>query len=391
MDAWSQSRPLLIACAKGLSPYLAAEIRALGLPVRAENETSVETEGTLADATRLNLWLRTAQRVMFPVREFRARTPEELYQELVRAPWEQFIPADGYLTVDGVVANEWIRDPRFANMKCKDAIVDRIRHVHGRRPDSGPENSGAAVFLYWKGDRGVAYLNTSGEALARRGYRRIPLEAPMQETLAAGVVLATGWTGQDAFVNPMCGSGTLAIEAAWIATNRAPGLLREDFAFKHLLGFDSVAWARLRAAALDAVRPAPAAKIVATDLRPKAIEAARKNARDAGVERLIAFHVCDFADTPIPEGGGAVVLNPEYGERMGDAEALGGVYARIGDFLKQRCAGYRGFVFTGSSALAKAVGLRTSRRIPFFNSRIECRLLQYDLYAGTRRTDRPDE
>jgi putative N6-adenine-specific DNA methylase len=187
----------------------------------------------------------------------------------------------------------------------------------------------------------------------------------------------------------MCGSGTLAIEAAWLATNRAPGLLREDFGFKHLLGFDPVAWARQRAAALDGIRPAPAGKIVATDIRPKAVEAARRNARDAGVESLIAFRVCDFAETAIPEGGGVVVLNPEYGERMGDAENLAGTYERIGDFLKQRCAGCRGYVFTGSPTLAKAVGLRTSRRIPFFNSRIECRLLQYDLYAGTRRTDLP--
>ncbi len=269
-------------------------------------------------------------------------------------------------------------------MKTKDAIVDRLTELCGVRPDSGPDRDRAVVNVYWKGKRVLVYLDTSGEPLSRRGYRKIPLAAPMQETLAAAVILATGWNGRTSFVNPMCGSGTLAIEAALFAQGKAPGLLRSNYGFIHLKGFDPAAWRKIRAAA-HALQKETASRIVATDIDPKAVAAARQNARTAGVEQIIEFAVCPFAETPIPERGGIVILNPPYGERIGEQSRLIGLYREIGDFFKQRCGGYRGYIFTGNAALGKEVGLRTKRRITFYNGEIECRLLEYELYEGTRQ------
>jgi putative N6-adenine-specific DNA methylase len=379
-------RPILASCAKGVPPYLAAELRSLGFPVLAERPSGVETEGTLTDAMRMNLHLRTAQRIMVEVNFFRARNADDLYGEVRNMPWETWLAADGYVRVASSVNTESIRDPRFASLRAKDAIVDRIRVVCGKRPDSGPERDRASVFVYWNSTECRVYLDTSGESLSRRGYRMAGGEAPMQESLAAAVVLATGWDGSTPFVNPMCGSGTLAIEAALLALNRAPGMLRDNFAFMHIKGFDKGAWDRLRQAARGTVRKTlQCGKIVATDHDPRAVEIARKNAHVAGVDSHISFQVCDFAKTTIPPGAGIVVLNPEYGVRMGEESALEATYKRIGDFFKQRCQGYTGYMFTGNLELAKKQGLRTFRKVTFFNGELECRLLGYQLYAGSRR------
>ena len=215
----------------------------------------------------------------------------------------------------------------------------------------------------------------------------MPHKAPLQETLAAGIVLATGYpeTGRH-FLSPMCGSGTLAIEAALVALHRAPGLLRPGFAFQHLLGFDAGLYAELRREAQAGSKKSLPGRIVASDIDPAALAAARQNARTAGVEDHIEFELCDFRETSVPDDApGVCVLNPEYGERLGDAERLSAVYAGIGDFFKQRLPGWRGFVFTGNPDLAGKVGLKPRRRTPLFNAKIECRLLEYELYQGTRR------
>jgi len=356
--------------------------------VRAEHDTGVETEGTAADAMKLNLYLRTGNRVMYELDQFRIHSADELYRRLRQMPWEACLPANGYFTVTSFVRTPAIRDARFVNVKAKDAIVDRIRDQCGQRPDSGNERNAAVVFVYWNEMECKVYLDTSGEALARRGYRKIPLAAPMQETLAAAVIRATGWTGQTHWINPMCGSGTLAIEAALLGLGRPPGLLRSNYGFMHLQGFDAAAWQGLRAAARALPKQKLGGRIIATDIRPEAVEAARQNALTAGVDHAIEFGVCDFAATPVPAEGGAVILNPEYGERLGSTADLEPLYRRIGDFFKKSCQGYTGYVFTGNLELAKQIGLRSRRRILFFNGAIECRLLAFELYEGTRRPPR---
>jgi 23S rRNA G2445 N2-methylase RlmL len=387
-DNRMEKTKILITCPKGLPPFLAQEIASLGFPVIDETVAGVETEGGLDDTMLLNLSLRTAHRVLLHLSTFKALDADDLYTHASGIEWERFIDENEYMSVHSSVDNPTITNPLFANVKCKDAIVDRLNARRGRRPDSGPDMTGAVVFLYWKGNNCSIYIDTSGEPLAKRGYRKIPLKAPMQETLAAAVVMAAGWNGQGNFVNPMCGSGTLAIEAALIALNRAPGILRSNFGFMHIKGFDRGKWDEMRSRAKTSTIKNITGKIIATDNNPSAIHAARNNASTAGVERFIDFGVCDFRDTTVPDGGGVVMLNPEYGERLGKLTQLENTYKEIGDFFKQRCKGYKGCIFTGNFDLAKKVGLRTRRKIPFFNSNIECRLLEYELYEGSRRQDK---
>jgi len=385
MSLWVRKNRIVITCAKGIAPFLKEEVLSLGFPILSEGIASVETEGTMDDAMRLNLFIRTGQRVLFLLEAFNAKNPDELYRKISRMRWEDYIPEDDYICVTSSVDTPTIKDSRFANLKCKDAIVDRIKERRGRRPDAGPERDRIVVHLYWKGDLCQVFLDTSGEPLSKRGYRKIPLKAPMQETLAAAVVLATGWKDNGNFINPMCGSGTLAIEAALIALNRAPGLLRSNYGLMHLKGFNEPSWNVMRKKIKALAKNSLKGKIIATDIRQEAVEAAKKNAATAGVEHWIEFGVCDFSETPVPEGGGVVILNPEYGERLGKVEELNETYKGIGDYFKKKCKGYRGYIFTGNLDLLKKVGLKTSRRIPFFNSNIECRLLEYDLYEGSKK------
>ena len=385
MSFWTKKSKIVITCAKGVPPFLRQEILSLGFPVLGEGRAEVETEGSLEDAMRLNLLIRSGQRILFLLESFHAKTPDELYKRMSRISWEEYIPEDGYFCVTSSVNNPTIRDSRFANVKCKDAVVDRIKEKCGRRPDTGNGRDRVVIHLYWRGNLCQVFIDTSGEPLSRRGYRMIPLKAPMQETLAAAVVLATGWTGNGNFINPMCGSGTLAIEATLIALGRAPGLLKSNYGFMHLKGFEEPSWKvlrrKIRAEASDRLN----VRMIATDISQQAVEAAKKNATTAGVERFIEFGVCDFSETPVPNNGGAVLLNPEYGERMGEVERLKAIYKSIGDFFKKRCQGYKGYIFTGNLDLTKRVGLRTKSRTLFYNGPIECRLLEYDLYEGSQK------
>ena len=387
---FTKEAPILVTCPMHAAPQLAAEIGTLGLPVHDELPAGARTEGSLVDCMRLNLHLRTGMRVQYELARLRAADADALYAEASRLPWEEIVPEDGYLSVSSAVRNQTITDSRFANLRLKDAVVDRINARCGRRPDSGPDQHGCVLFLYWQGDEVVLSLDTSGETLARRGYRRIPHRAPMQETLAAACILASAWEPGTNFIAPMCGSGTLAIEAALLAVNAAPGLLREGFAFQRLVGYaeqGAEAFEELRRAARKGRVKRPAGRIIATDIDPRAVEAARRNAVAAEVDHLIEFGVGDFRETEVPPPPGAVMLNPEYGARLGDKRQLETVYAAIGDFFKKSCGGYLGYIFTGNLKLAKRVGLRTRRRLPFFNAKIECRLLEYELYAGSRKDD----
>lgn len=425
MTIWKKKNTILVTCPKGVAPYLQAEIAALGLPVRAQMDTAVQTAGSLEDTLLLNLHLRTASRILYLLDTFKADTPGSLYGHLHELPWETLISAagkDAYLCVTSTVDNPLVTDSRFVNVKVKDAVVDRIRDKCGLRPDSGPEKDKTVVHVYWKNNEAAVYLDTSGERLAMRGYRKIPLEAPMQETLAAAVILASGWNGEGAFVNPMCGSGTLAIEAAMIATNRAPGLLRSNFGFMHVRDFPETLWQEMRKKARDSARKKLPVKIIATDIDREAVLAAGRNAQTAGVDHLIEFNTCSYEKTFLPDDGGVIIINPPYGERMGttadksryhreeftagrkmiirraadrankskgnalrDRARLENLYQGIGDFFKKTGGGYIGYIFTGNLEMIKKVGLRTSRRIILYNGDIECRLLEYELYQGSRK------
>lgn len=388
MSILQEKRKILVSCPQRIAPILKEEVLSLGYPVVSESETFVETEGTFEDTMRLNLFIRTAHRVLFFLEEFPAPTPDALYKGFKRIQWEDYIDKDGYISISSYAEHPSVKDTRFPNLKAKDAIVDRFRDKFGVRPDSGSERKGVMIYFYWVANRCSVFFDTSGVTLTKRNYRKIPYKAPMQEALAAAVLTAGRWNGEGNFVNPMCGSGTLAIEAALMALNKAPGLLRSDYAFMHIKGFDKEAWNKVRQEARLQGKKKLEGKIIATDISKEAIKASIQNAKTAGVDHLIEFKVCDFRETEVPIGGGKVFLNPEYGERLGEERELEAIYKGIGDFFKQKCLGYMGYVFTGNMNLAKKIGLRTKRRIPFFNGKIDCRLLEFELYEGSRKGPR---
>ncbi|PZF70842.1 THUMP domain-containing class I SAM-dependent RNA methyltransferase [Taibaiella soli] len=387
MSVYTKSAPVTITCNKRLAPYVEKEVKELGYEIEETFMTGVRLNATVNECIRLNLSLRCASQVLYSLKRFRAEDADDIYRELRSFPWETLLPDGGYFSVTSNVFNETINNSMFANLRVKDAIVDRMREKTGERPSTGAELIGAVVHLFWKNDEAEIFIDTSGDSLGRHGYRKIPGRAPMLEALAAATILATNWDGKSPFVNPMCGSGTLAIEAALIATNTRPGLFRDNYAFMHLIGYDEDIYleerGRLENQIADEV---PGLRIIASDYSDIAIKNARKNALAAGVSDLIEFQLCDFAETDVPEGGkGAVFMNPEYGDRLGEETELEATYARIGDFMKQKCGGYYGYIFTGNLDLAKKIGLKAKRRIEFYNSKIDCRLLEYELYEGTRR------
>ncbi len=386
MQVFHNKSKVIITCNKRLSPYLQDEVTALGYTIERAFPTGVELNITLTECIKLNLNLRCASQILYSIKSFKAITPDDLYNEIKQIEWEELIDFSGYFSVTSNVDNPNITTPLFANLKVKDAIVDRMKEIKGIRPDSGSDANKAVVHLYWKDADADVFMDTSGETLAKHGYRKIPGKAPMLEALASGVIYATKWDRKSPFINPMCGSGTLAIEAALIATNRAPGLYRMNYAFMHILGYEEEAFFAERRVLKDQVIKNPDLKIIASDLSEDAVEVSRRNAKTAGVDTLIEFEVCDFELTSVPEEGkGAVVFNPEYGERLGVHSKLEQTYKRMGDYMKTKCKGYAGYIFTGNPDLAKKIGLKASRKLEFYNGKLDCRLLEYELYDGSRR------
>jgi len=386
MQVFHNKSKVIITCNKRLSPYLQEEVTALGYTIERAFATGVELNITLTACIKLNLNLRCASQILYCIKNFKAVTPDDLYKEISAIEWEELIDFTGYFSVTSNVDNPNITTPLFANLKVKDAIVDRLKEKKGIRPDSGSDANKTVVHLYWKDAEAAIFMDTSGETLAKHGYRKIPGKAPMLEALASGTIYATQWDKKSPFINPMCGSGTLAIEAALIATNRAPGLYRMNYGFMHILGYNEEVFFAERRILKDQVVKNIDIKIVASDISEDAVEVTRRNAKTAGVDTLIDFQVCDFELTTVPEDGkGVVVFNPEYGERLGIHSKLELTYKRMGDFMKKECKGYTGYIFTGNPDLAKKIGLRASKKIEFYNGKLDCRLLEYELYDGSRR------
>ena len=385
MSLYNTIAPITITCNKRLAPYLEQEVRDLGFQIEETFITGVRIKGTINDCIRLNLNLYCASQVLYSLEQFEANHADDVYNHLLKISWEDIIPDPGYFSVTSNVQTPTINNNMFANVRVKDAIVDRLREKTGNRPSTGPELTGAVIHLFWKFERAEIFIDTSGDSLARHGYRKIPGRAPMLEALASATILASRWDRVSPFVNPMCGSGTLAIEAALIATNSRPGLFRTNFAFMHLQGYDEEVYFKAQDELEEQIIDVPGLRILASDYSELAVTNAKKNAIAAGVANLIEFEICDFADAEVPAGeNGVFFVNPEYGDRLGNIDELEETYGRIGDFMKQKCGGYYGYVFTGNLDLAKKIGLKAKRRIEFYTSTIDCRLLEYELYSGTR-------
>lgn len=385
MDVFSRKARVIITCSKRLAPYLEGEVKELGFETERTFPTGVELKATAADCIRLNLNLRSASQILYSLKTFTANSPEHVYRHVKDYPWEELLDPDGYFTVTSQADHPTVNNSMFLNVKVKDAVADAMRDKMKRRPDSGPAHDKTVIHLFWRDNRAEIFLDTSGETLSKHGYRKIPGKAPMLEALAASTVMAARWDLRSPFVNPMCGSSTIAIEAALMATNRRPGLFRTNYSFMHVKGFDEDLYAHEYRRLEDQVREVEGLEIIATDISEDAINISKVNAGLAGVEKYIQFDVCDFEQTRIPESPGVIYFNPEYGERLGEIAELERTYERIGDFMKQKCQGYLGYVFTGNLDLAKKIGLKAKRRIEFYTAKLDCRLLEYELYGGTRR------
>ena len=374
-------------CPRGLEQALADELQRLGATAIAPAEGGVAFEGEQALAYRANLESRLASRILWRVGGGRYRTEHDVHALAETIAWPKHFRADRTLRVDVAATRSPLTSLEFATLTIKDAIVDRFRADAGSRPSIDKRAPDVRAHAYLTGDEVTFYLDTSGEPLFKRGYRRDTEEAPLRENLAAGLVVLSGWTPGTPLLDPMCGSGTIAIEAALIAADRAPGLAR-TFGFQKLAWYDGPTWQRIRQKALDRTPPdGQAPTIVASDVSPAAIQKTLANASAAKVERWLVVESADVLSRRAPAQSGALIANPPYGVRLADQQKLAAFYPQLGDALKARFAGWSAWLFTGDLRLAKLIGLKVARRIPLYNGAIECRLFGIPIVAGRHERD----
>ncbi len=367
-------------CGRGIEPVLADELRALGAAEVTPGRGGVQFQGDLATLYRANLWLRTAVRVLRFIVEVTVTSPDELYEAVRAIDWTQYLTPEHTIAVDCNVRDSQITHSKYAALRTKDAICDQFVERCGRRPSVDVDHPMVGLNLHIYKDVATLSLESSGESLHKRGYRPILTRAPLNEALAAALILMSGWKPATPFVDPLCGSGTLPIEASWIALKRPPGLTRKRFGFQGWMDFDVGLWAALRDEARQGVLRALPAPIVGADVRGDAVSFAIDNAKAAGIGHLLRFDKRDVRNFRPPEGPpGAIVCNPPYGERIGDERDLLGLYKMLGDLFTERCRGWTAHVFTGNRRLAEAIGLKPTHQVPLFNGKIECRLLTFEL------------
>ena len=369
-------------CPRGLEAALAAELTPLGAQAIAPTDGGVGFEGELELAYRANLESRLASRVLWRVGEGRYRNADELYELTRSIDWARHFRVDRTLRVDVAAVRSPLQSLEFATLKVKDGVCDRFRGDGGTRPSVAKQRPDVRVHAFLTERDATLYLDTSGEALFKRGYRREADAAPLRENLAAGLIALSGWTPGAPFLDPMCGSGTIAIEAALIAADRAPGLTR-TFGFQKLAWYDGPAWQRIRQRAHDRARPAPDQPgVFASDNDARVLELCRQNLATARVSDFVRVEVADVRTRAAPGANGTLIANPPYGVRLADNAALAAFYPMLGDALKQRFTGWTAYLFSGDTQLPKSIGLKPSRRTPLWNGAIECRLYRFEIVAG---------
>ncbi len=383
------------ACPLNVADLLATELRQFDIEVEREHPAGVSFLGPLASAYTACLRSRTASRVLLTLADLDASDPDLMYRGLLELPWETHVSPEGTFAVDVVGESpRWLRHTQFAALRAKDAIVDRIREHAGARPNVDLASPDLRVSLRFAKERVTVGIDLSGEPLHRRGYRQTGVEAPLKENLAAALLLRSGWASMAAagaaFYDPMCGSGTLVIEAAMIAAGIAPGLLRRRFGFERWLQHDATLWGELRSAAEGErkLELLAGGRCAGSDRDQAAIRAAIANANRAGLGNHLLFDRRDLSNLPATSHpAGLVVVNPPYGVRIGDPEQIEALYANLGDKLLRCFPGWEAGVFTGDPPLGRALGLRAYRTHTFFNGAIECRLLRFHLDASAKEPD----
>ena len=369
-------------CPRGLEAALADELGALGAQFVAAAEGGVSFSGPRELALHANLESRLASRILWQVAHGRYRNEDDLYRLVKGVDWPTHFGVERTLRVDLAATRSPLASLEFATLKVKDAVCDRFREAGGTRPSVDKERPDVRVHAYLTDREATLYLDTSGEPLFKRGYRRDADAAPLRENLAAGLLALSGWTPGTPLLDPMCGSGSIVIEAALRAADRAPGLLC-TFGFQKLAWFDGPTWQRIRQRARDRVRPAPTApSLFCSDVDAQALAHCRGNLAAAGVAEWVMLAEADVLARSAPAPAGIVLTNPPYGVRLDSEAALAAFYPRLGDALKQRFAGWTACVFTGDLRLAKLIGLKPSRKTPLYNGSIECRLFRFEIVAG---------
>lgn len=367
----------------GLEPVLAQELEELGAQAVEPINRAVAFEGDKALLYRANLELRTALRILLPVKQGKVRTEDELYRLVRMVDWSQYMKVNDTLAVDGVTNSKFFTHSKYVALKTKDAIVDQFREATGRRPNVNVYAPRLRVNVHIFNDECTIALDSSDDSLHKRGYRLSSVEAPINEVLAAGMVLLSGWNADRPLLDPMCGSGTLVIEAGLIATQRAPQLNREHFGFKRWPDFDEALWAQILEAAKQRVRKSPV-PILGSDKDFKAMRLTEQNAMAASLEDTITVQRKKFEKLEPEVESGMILMNPPYDERLSEAD-IGAFYEMIGDQLKQRFTGFDAWIISSSIYGFKRLGLKSSQKIPLFNGALECRFVKYELYEGTRK------
>ena len=371
----------------GLEDVLAEELTQLGANNIVKGRRMVAFTGDKEMLYRANFHLRTAIRILKPIAHFRARSADDVYEGVRAIDWSQLIARGKTFAVDSVVYSEEFRNSRFVTYKVKDAIVDQLRECTGERPNISVSNPDLRLNIHIAEDRATLSLDSSGESLHRRGYRQESVEAPLNEVLAAAIVLMTGWRGESDFIDPMCGSGTLPIEAALIARNIAPGVFRKEYAFEKWADFDRDLF--------DAIYNDDSAErpfdhhIYGYDTDMKAVNTASFNVRAAGLSKDITIEQRDFKDFTNPGKPSIIVTNPPYGERITTPNLLG-TYRMIGERLKHEFAGNEAWVLSYREECFDQIGLKPSVKVPLYNGSLECELRKYTLFDGKMRSFREE-
>lgn len=376
----------------GLEDILSTELQRLGARNIEKHNRAVSFTGDLGVIYKCNLHLRTALRVLIPIAKFEVQNEDELYTEVRKIDWEQYMGVDDTLAIDCVLNTELFTHSQYIAQKTKDAIVDQFRDKHDKRPSVDLEKPTLRLHVHIYNDVCTIALDTSGESLHKRGYRDKTNLAPINEVLAAGLVLLSGWNGRSNFIDPMCGSGTILIEAALIAANIPPGYYKEDFGFmrwRRYKAFNEELWQKILDAAMDRIESVTP-KIMGGELSHNVARKAKENVKRAKVEDMVHIREGAIQEFEAPEGGGVVIVNPPYGERM-DKDNIDELYKEIGDAFKKRFSGYNCWLITSNAEALKKVGLKTSRRIPVFNGQLECRFVKYEMYQGTKKVKSQDD
>lgn len=372
---------------QGLEDVLAEELRNLGAVNVQPGRRMVSFEGDKAMLYKANMCLRTALRVLKPIYKFEATDPDDLYEKLKGYPWSSLLSLDKTFAIDTVSNSDEFTHSRYVTYRAKDAIVDYFRDKFG--PESRPkvrlQDADVMINVHIAGTRVTVSLDSSGESLHKRGYRVAQTEAPINEVLAAGIILKSGWRGDCPFVDPMCGSGTFLIEAAMIAAGVNPGVYRRRFAFESWADFDADLFDSIYND--DSAERTPAYKIYGADISPKAVKIATENIKSAGVGRYIDIQTKALSQwNDVPEGG-ILITNPPYGERI-SAEDMDGLYSMIGSKLKHVFKGYHAWIIGYREEYFRRIGLSPSLKMPIFNGALECELREYEIFEGDYKSFR---